>query len=137
MQCSLPPANHAASKELTSPDASVITVPGSIKTDGDGASIPILPFREYRSNMSAMMLNSVPGADWKLECVQRRNILGMAIVHDGEIGHTQVVHCHEVANRLLKRCKGLVLIQIADMLANECLASDNQSNRILEIGSHC
>ena len=55
----------------------------------------------------------------------------MRIVNEEHVFPPDFVHCHQVANRCLKSAEGLVMIEVANVLADECLTLDDQSDAVL------
>src|SRR6202008_4462284 len=68
--------------------------------------------------------------------VNGRPILGMLIMHKEHILPADFIHGHQIANCLFERAEGLVVIEIADVLADESLPLDNERHGVLEVGSN-
>src|SRR5579872_3726125 len=60
----------------------------------------------------------------------------MKIVYQKQLVPPHLVHRNQIIDSLLKRPQRLIVIEVADMLADEGLAIDDQRNCILEIGAH-
>src|SRR5437868_5666147 len=65
--------------------------------------------------------------------MNRGGVLRMGIMHDLQVVPTYLVHGYEVANCLIEGAQRLVMIQIADMLADKRLPSHHQRNRVLQV----
>src|SRR5262245_26487269 len=62
-------------------------------------------------------------------------ILWVAVVHHKEIVPGYVVHCDQVTDGFLKCPERLIVFEVPDMLANECLPIYDERNRIFQIGA--
>ena len=124
-------------KELTAPDRAIVSIAGTVKTDAENALIPFLALREHGSYVSAVMLNLASLRAVNSLSVRGRNILRMAIMNDEKIFRIHVVHRNQIVNRLLTRPEGLIVAKITDVLADERLAANDQSDRVLQISAQC
>ena len=82
-----------------------------------------------------MVLDGTASAGGKLQRVDCGQIFGVKIVNDGEFVRVDFIHVEEIANGFLKGRKCLVVIEIADVLANEGLAVHDKRDCVFEIGA--
>ena len=54
----------------------------------------------------------------------------MSIVHHQQLVPAHVVHRDQIANRLLERLKRLIVVEVADVLADERLSIDDQRDGV-------
>ena len=60
----------------------------------------------------------------------------VTIMHNEQMVPTNFVHGNQILDGLLERRERFVMIQVADMLADEGVAIDHQRDRIFQICSH-
>ncbi len=60
----------------------------------------------------------------------------MQVVHHQYIVPRNFIHRDEILNGLLKCLHRFVMVQVADVLADEGLSVDDERHGILQIGSH-
>src|SRR5208282_3754317 len=60
----------------------------------------------------------------------------MKIMHYKQILPPNFVHRDQIIDSLLKGAKRLVMLQIADMLADEGLAADDEGDAVFQVGAH-
>src|SRR5580704_4141841 len=65
--------------------------------------------------------------------MQCGNVLGMRVVNDQQITGVNFIHRKQIPNRLLERTQTFVMIQVANMLADKCLAVHDKRDGVLEI----
>src|SRR6516225_10120813 len=58
----------------------------------------------------------------------------MRVVYYAHVIPADFVHRDEVADGFLKRPEGIVMVEVADMLADKGLTVHHQRNRVLEVG---
>src|SRR5581483_4578145 len=126
---------HASHKDLATPDAPIVTVPGSIKTHPDNWSIPLAALGEHRSDVCAMMLNSNRIGYAQTRGVNRRAVLRVRVMGHQQFVDTNVIHRKQVDDGLLERLEGAEIVQIANVLADECLPLDDQRDGIFQISA--
>src|SRR5208282_158776 len=120
----------AADEDFTAPNRPIVAVTRAVETDADDALAPLAALGENRSDVGAVMLDASPfGFDEALR-VRCRDVLRMAIVRHQQVAPIELVHEHQVVDRLLKSPKGLIVAQVADVLAHERLAVNHQSDRV-------
>src|SRR5579862_9721295 len=85
--------------------------------------------------MRTMVLNRYHSRNAETASVHRRDILGMRIMHHQQFFGTNFIHRDQVLNCFLKSTERLIVPQVADVLADESLAIDDEGDRILEIGA--
>src|SRR5215831_188611 len=86
--------------------------------------------------MRSMMLHGNGLQRRELKSVNRRPVLRVGIVHNDQVVRIDLVHRYEIPYCFLKCTKGLVVVQIPDMLTDESLAINDQGHRVLEVGTH-
>src|ERR1700684_2459764 len=59
----------------------------------------------------------------------------MGIMYDEQFFGTNLIHRDEILNCFLECAKRLVVSEVADMLADECLSVQNQGDGVLQIGA--
>jgi len=59
----------------------------------------------------------------------------MGVVRHHELVPVHVVHRDQIANRFLKRLECLIVIEVADMLADERLPIDYQGNSVFQVSA--
>ena len=57
-------------------------------------------------------------------------------MRDDQLCWLYIIHFQQITHRFFKRLVCLQIIEITDVLTCQNLAADDESNRILEIGSH-
>src|ERR1700722_1528925 len=67
----------------------------------------------------------------------RGAVLRMRVANDERLGAVHTVLPEEIIDRFAKRAKGLIVVEIANVLTHERLAVDHQGNRVLEISPEC
>src|SRR5277367_3587356 len=85
--------------------------------------------------MRAMMLHSTAVRSRQSESVRSGRILRMAIVRNHEIVPSHIVHGDQIDYCFFKGAEGLVVIQVAEVLADKRLPIDDECNRVLEVGA--
>ena len=85
--------------------------------------------------MGAMMLHDrlLGGAHESGEGA--RAILRMGVPHHQQLVGGDGVHGQQVVDRRLQRAAGVVVLQVADVLAHERLAVHDQRHGVLEVGA--
>ncbi len=125
----------AADEDFASPNRSVVAVSGAVEADADDALLPFAALGQNRSNMRSVVLDASPLGRHETLRVRRRSILWMAIVHDQQIVTIDPIHRDEVVDSLLKGAKGLIVAEVANVLADKGLAVDDERDGVLEIGA--
>ena len=69
-------------------------------------------------------------------CQRRGRVLGVTIVHDGQVAGRHLVHRQQIVHRVLEGPPRRGMREIADVLAHERLTVDHQRDAVLEIGAH-
>src|SRR5271168_4000300 len=72
----------AAGKNFAAPDGAVVAVARAVETDADNSFVPCSALRQDGSDVRAVMLHSAFFYRGKFRSMDRRNILGMRIVHE-------------------------------------------------------
>ncbi len=125
---------EAARQDFAAPDAAVIAVAGAVEADADDACVPGGVLGEHRGDVRAMMLHGDVRLRWQRLCEHGGTILGMRIVCDDQRVGRHVVHPQEIGDRALEGLLRAEVVEVAEVLAHECLAVDDQRNAVLEIG---
>ncbi len=129
----------AADEELTAPNGLIagsgVAVAGSIEANTQHSFVPCGSFGQDRRDVRAMMLNRIGGRARETERVRRRKILGMGVARYDQLFHGDFIHGSEIADGFAKGLEGFVVIEIADMLADQGLSVYDESDRVLQIGS--
>jgi hypothetical protein len=130
------PGGDATDEELSAPDRAVVAVAGSVEGDADHAPLECATLGEDARHVRAMVLNGMAPPRRHDGRVRGGPVLGMQIVHDDQPVAIDIVHRHPVTHRLLKRTIGGGVVQIADVLAHERVAADDERDGVLEVRPH-
>ena len=127
----------ASDENLAAPDGAVVTVSGAVETDADHALVPFASLGEHGRDVGAMMLHRERfcRSTQALQHAAVETYCGMTIVHDQQFVPANFVHGDQIANGFLKGAEGLVVIQVADVLADEGLAIHHQGDGVFQIGA--
>ncbi len=125
-------AAEVGDQKFTSPDFAVSTVAGAIERDPDDFAGEMV-LRHAACDVCMMMLH----ADLRLQRKPLRelgaHVLGMQIVSDGAWRDSEKLF--QIGERLLEEQQRLVILQVADVLAEDAVASLGEAERVLEFGA--
>src|ERR1700733_12496755 len=128
---------NTANKDFAAPNAAIVAIARTVEADSDNAGVPCAALGENRSNVGAMMLDCHRLETAECESMRCGGILGMGIVRHEQVSRVYVIHRNQILNGFLKCAQRLVVGQVSDVLANECLTVDHERDCILKIGAYC
>ena len=85
--------------------------------------------------MRAVMLHRYRPKSSQVGSVERRSILGMTVVGHQQFIPINLIHGHEIRDGFLESAESLVVLQVADVLADEGLAVHHQRDGVFQIGA--
>src|SRR5208283_551691 len=122
---------QTSDEEFSTPDAAVIAIASAVKADSEHRFLPCAPFGQHRRDVGAVMLHRAFFGRRQPQAMYRRAVLGMSVVANYDVLPANFIHRHQVADRFLERAEGIVMIEIADVLAYKSLPLDHQSHGVL------
>src|SRR5580658_2631517 len=126
---------HAAGKHFAAPDRAVVAVTGAVETHADDTLIPGATLGKDGGDVGAMMLHGAFFRRGKFSGMERGYILGMRVVYKQQFVRINFIHRQQIVNGFAESAKRFVVIEVANMLADESLASNDQCDRIFEVGA--
>src|SRR5271168_2136523 len=84
-----------------------------------------------------MMLDRDRLVNAQLGSVECREILRMKIVHNEQVVPINFIHRNQIEDGFLKCLECLVMLQVANVLADESLSTHNQRDCIFQVSTQC
>ena len=124
---------YASDEKFSAPYCSVVAVSGSVEADTKHSLLQFAFFGQNRSHVRPMMLHCQLFSRWDRHRMLGGSILRVRIVRHQQIVGVNGVHGQKIANGFFERTPRLIVIEIADVLANERLAIDHQCDGIFQV----
>ena len=124
----------ACDKEFAAPDAAVAAVARAVEGDANHLSAQVV-LSHATGDVGVMMLNGEPAFNPRRERHARAPVSRMKIV-----GHCAWLYTEEALHprqRLLEELLRLEVLKVADMLAQDGMASFGEAKRVLQLTAEC
>ena len=96
------PTRQTACKYFSAPNAAVVAVASAVEADSEDPLVPLAAFGKHGGNMRAVVLDGELFWRRQTQGMDRGTIFGMRIVNDERVLPADLVHVHQVANRLFR-----------------------------------
>jgi hypothetical protein len=126
---------HAADEELTSPDRPIVAIACAIERHTDHACRQLVTLGEDARDVSPVVLNGDRCATTQCERKRGRRILRVQVVRDDRIRDIYLEDRQDIGDGLAEGEARVVVLQVADVLADTGLSVHHQRDRVLQVGT--
>src|SRR5690349_2889953 len=127
--------SDAAGENLATPNRAVVAVTRAVKAKSNHARVPGTTLGDHGRDVRTMMLHRDRFGCRQLGRIACRNVLRMRVMNEQQFVRIDLIHRKQILDRFPEGTEGLVMIQISDVLTNEGLTIDDESDRAFEVGT--
>ena len=135
MRHSLEALRHAAGENFAAPDGAVVAVARAVETHTQHGLSKLATLRQHRGHVSAVMLNRELFRGGQSQRILAGGVFRVRIMRHQEVVPAHAVHGDEVLDGFLEGAESFVVVEVANVLADKCLAIDDESDGVLQVGA--